>query len=155
MPLLELLREIETRGVQLLAAPVEPRLRFRPASRLTPDLIEGLREHKAAILERLEGRPPVTAAGDEASREPLLNNTVIRNTGEVLEMACASFGEIAPEYREEAPYPEPDGNGDPLVHRHTAKARFFRDVRRRDLEKRERDGLPPWIRLVDGGGDAS
>ncbi len=34
---------------------------------------------------------------------------------------------------------------------HTAKARFFRDARRRDLERREREGPPPWIRIVDGG----
>ena len=25
----------------------------------------------------------------------------------------------------------------------------------RDLERREREGLPPWIRLVGGGGDAA
>ncbi|PLS84230.1 MAG: hypothetical protein CYG60_19040 [Actinobacteria bacterium] len=151
MALPELLREIEDRGVTLMAAPVEPRLRFRPASRLTPELVEGLRTHKAAILEALEGR--VTSDRSEISKPH--HEALIRNTGEVLELARAHFGEIAPEHRQDAPYPPSEKGTDPLVHRHTAKARFFRDVKRRDRERRERDGLPPWIRQVDGGGDAA
>lgn len=145
MALPELLREIEGRGVTLMAAPVEPRLRFRPASALTPDLIEGLRENKAAILEALDGRekPPQNFA------------EVIETTAEVLELARARLGDLAPEHQEGVPYPPPDKGTDPLVHRHTAKARFYQGVRRRDQERREREGLPPWIRLVDGGGDAA
>lgn len=138
MALPELLSEIEGRGVTLMVAPVEPRLRFRPASALTPDLVEGLREHKAAILEALEHR-----AGPAPT---------IRNAGEVLELARARLGEMAPEYQTEAPYPSPEPGRDPLAHLHTPKARFFRGVRRRDQERRKREGLPPWIRLVDGGG---
>ncbi|PLS85944.1 MAG: hypothetical protein CYG60_09850, partial [Actinobacteria bacterium] len=75
MALPELLREIEDRGVTLMAATVEPRLRFRPASRMTPELVEGLRAHKAEILEALEGPR-------------------IQDAGEVLELARAHFGEI-------------------------------------------------------------
>ncbi len=145
MALPELLREIEDRGVTLMAAPVEPRLRFRPASALTPTLVEGLREHKAEILRELEG-------SEESKGQ---NENLIRNVGEVLALARAHFGEMAPEHRQEAPYPPPEKGTDPLVHRHTAKARFFQGVRRRDQERREREGLPPWIRIVDGGGDAA
>lgn len=157
MVLPELLREIENRGVTLV--PAGDRLRFRPKRNLTPELVEGLRQHKTEILERLEGlesdeRSSIPEGG-ERSRDPLLNSPVIRDVGEVLELARARLGDIAPEHRMDAPYPEPEGNGDPLVHRHTAKARFFRDVRRRDRERREREGLPPWIRVVDGGGDAA
>ncbi len=143
MALPELLREIEDRGVTLMAAPVEPRLRFRPASCLTPELVEGLREHKAAILEALEGSESFPPAGNFDT------SPTIRTTGEALELARAHLGEMA--HPEEAPYPPSEKGTDPLVHRHTAKARFFRGVRRRDLEKREREGLPSWIRIVDGG----
>lgn len=121
------------------------KLRCRgPRRALTPDLIEGLRQHKAEILERLDGT--------HGSRDALLNSPVIQDAAEVLELARAHFGEL--EHPEEAPYPPPEKGRDPLVHRHTAKARFFRDVRVRDLEKRRREGFPPWIRLVDGGGAA-
>ena len=34
------------------------------------------------------------------------------------------------------------------------KARYFSGARERGLERRRREGLPPWIRLVDGGGAA-
>lgn len=137
MILTELLREIKNRDVTLF--PAGDRLRFRPKRNLTPELVEGLRQHKAAILEALENREDLTP---------------IRDTGEVLKMAHARLGEMAPEHREDPPFPPPEKGRDPLVHRHTAKARFFRGVRGRDLEKRERDGLPTWIRLVDGGGMA-
>ncbi|MDP9455594.1 MAG: hypothetical protein M3Q60_07330 [Actinomycetota bacterium] len=138
MILPELLREIENRGVQLV--PAGDRLRFRPKRNLTPELVAELREHKAAILQTLKMREGVDPAR-------------IEDAGEVLEMARAYFG-LLPEDREEPPLPEPEKGHDPLVHRHTAKARFFRSVRGRDLEKRKREGLPPWIRLVNaqGGG---
>ncbi len=144
MALPELLREIEDRGVKLMAAPVEPRLRFRPASALTPALIEGLREHKAEILRELEG-------SEESKGQ---NDHLIRNAGEVLELARAHFGEIAPESREEAPYAAPEPGRDPLAHKHTDKALWFAGARERELERRRRYGLPSHIRLVDGGGAA-
>ncbi len=136
MGLPQLLREIEDRGVTLMAAPVEPRLRFRPASLLTPELVEGLREHKAEILEALLAGPRV------------------RDVGEVLELARARLGEIAPEHREDPPIPAPEKGRDPLVHEYTDKARFFRGVRLGDLAKREREGLPTWIRMGGAGGVA-
>lgn len=138
MVLPELLREIENRGVELV--PAGDRLRFRPKRNLTPELVEGLREHKAEILEAL---------GNGARAPDCV--PVIRDAGEVLELARVRFGEIAPECRMEAPYPPPEKGTDPLVHRYTAKAGFFRDVRRRDRERRQREGLPAWIRVVDGG----
>ncbi len=144
MALPELLREIEDRGVILMAAPVEPRLRFRPASRLTPALVEGLREHKAAILEALEG--------DEKPGQNFA--PVIESAAEVLELARVHFGEIAPESREEAPYPAPEPGRDPLAHKHTDKALWFAGARERERERRRRYGLPSHIRLVDGGGAA-
>ncbi len=149
MALPELLREIEARGVTLMAAPVEPRLRFRPASCLTPELVEGLREHKAAILEALEGSESFPPAGNFDT------SPTIRTTGEVLELARAHFGEIAPEHRQEAPYAPPEPGHDPLAHKHTEKALWFSKSRARELERRRRHGLPSCIRLVDGGGDAA
>lgn len=165
MILTELLREIENRGVTLF--PAGNRLRFRPKANLTPELVEGLREHKEAILERLEGgespepsrRHEVTKGqGDHLIQEALkecersrFSEPTIRDAGEVLQMARARLGSIDPEHQIDAPYPEPEPGRDPLVHKHTAKARFFQGVRRRDLKRRERDGLPPWIRIVDGG----
>ncbi len=141
MALPELLREIEDRGVILMAAPVEPRLRFRPASRLTPALVEGLRQHKAEILEVLEGREKPGQNSDP----------VIESAGEVLALARAHFGEIAPESREEAPYAAPEPGRDPLAHKHTDKALWFAGARERELERRRRYGLPSYIRIVDGG----
>ncbi len=149
MVLPELLREIENRGVTL--EPVGDRLRFRPKRNLTPELVEGLREHKAEILKRLEGGEKPDHR-DPVSRVHL--DPLIQTTGEVLELARVHFGEIAPEYKMDAPYPPSDKGRDPMAHHHTDKARFFRGVRARDKERREREGLPPWIRLVDGGGAA-
>ncbi len=140
MALPELLREIEDRGVTLMAAPAEPRLRFHPASALTPALVEGLREHKAAILEALEG------SGKPDHRDP-----VIESAAEVLELARAHFGEIVPESRQEAPYAAPDPGRDPMAHKHTDKALWFAGARERELERRRRYGLPSYIRIVDGG----
>ena len=143
MILPELLREIEDRGVTLF--PAGGRLRFRPKCNLPPDLVQGLREHKATILEILER---CEASVDYSNPGP------IRDVGEVLKMARAYFY-LPSEDRVDPPLPEPDRGRDPLVHRNMAKARFFRGIRKRDLEKRERQGLPPWIRLVDSGVNSS
>jgi hypothetical protein len=153
MALPELLREIEGRGVKLIAAPVEPRLRFRPASALTPELVEGLREYKAAILEVLEGCKPLEVSRRHDSPE-FRNDGVIESAAEVLELARAHFGEIAPESREEIPYAAPEPGRDPMAHKHTDKALWFAGARERELERRRRYGLPSHIRLVDGGGTA-
>ncbi|MDP9479829.1 MAG: hypothetical protein M3R38_29910 [Actinomycetota bacterium] len=152
MALPELLREIEDRGVTLMAAPAEPRLRFHPASALTPALVEGLRLHKAAILEALERREKLPQNFGEVSEEPAQNFApVIESAGEVLALARAHFGGIAPESRQEAPYAASEPGRDPLAHKHTDKALWFAGARERELERRRRYGLPSHIRLVDGG----
>ncbi len=148
----ELLREVESRGVAL--AGVRGQLRVRPLDALTPALIEGLRQHKAAILEALEGRDnPVTVTGLEQTRHR--DGSTISDTAEVLALARAHFGEIAPEHRQEAPYAPPEPGRDPLAHKHTEKALWFSRSRARELERRRRHGLPSYIRMVDGGGDAA
>ncbi len=148
MVLPELLREIENRGVTL--EPAGDRLRFRPKMNLTPELVEGLREHKAAILEALEGCEPPKVSRRNESPE-FRNDGVIESAAEVLELARAHFGEIAPESREEAPYAGPEPGRDPMAHKHTDKALWFAGARERELERRRRYGLPSHIRLVDGG----
>ncbi len=153
MVLPELLREIENRGVTL--EPAGDRLRFRPKRNLTPELVEGLREHKADILEALEGREKPGQNADPVSEEPAQNfDPVIESAGEVLALARAHFGEIAPESRQEAPYAAPEPGRDPIAHKHTDKALWFAGARERELERRRRYGLPSHIRLVDGGGAA-
>ncbi|MDP8952105.1 MAG: hypothetical protein M3N18_07700 [Actinomycetota bacterium] len=153
MVLPELLREIENRGVTL--EPAGDRLRFRPKRNLTPELVEGLRQHKAEILERLEKceRPHFLGTPENGARSPIGEPT-IKKAGEVLELARAHFGEMAPEHQMDAPYPPPESGSDPMMHKHTDKARFFRGVRERDRERREREGLPSHIRILDGGGAA-
>ncbi len=141
---LAFVEELSSQGVKLWADGDKLRCRG-PRRVMTPETVARLEEHKAAILEALEGEG--TSDRSEASKPQ--HEDLIRNVGEVLEQARAHFGEMA--HPEEAPYPPPEKGRDPLVHRHTAKARFFRGVRRRDLANREREGLPPWIRLVDGG----
>jgi hypothetical protein len=47
----EVISEVKSRGVELF--PVGDRLRFRPASALTTELVDELREHKDEILETL------------------------------------------------------------------------------------------------------
>ena len=80
-----------------------------------------------------------------AARDP----RPVEGVGEVLEMARARFG-LPPEDREPPAPPRVRGR-DRLTHRNTAKARFYREVQREDREKRLREGLLPWIRVVDGG----
>ncbi|MDP9457851.1 MAG: hypothetical protein M3Q60_19245 [Actinomycetota bacterium] len=159
MVLPELLREIENRGVIL--EPAGDRLRFRPKRNLTPELLEGLREHKAAILEALEGCEKLPQNFAEVyevpgqnfdSAKPVPNLApVIESIAGVLELARAHFGEIAPESRQEAPYAAPEPGRDPLAHKHTDKALWFAGARERELERRRRHGLPSYIRIVDGG----
>jgi hypothetical protein len=60
MGALEVLHQLEALGVTLEAA--GDRLRYRPASKVPPDLVEALREHKGELLTRLrpvgDGQPP-------------------------------------------------------------------------------------------------
>ncbi len=130
----ELVEELSGAGAKLWAEGDKLRCRG-PRRVMTAETVARLEEHKAAILEALEGPK-------------------VRTTGEVLELARAHFGEIAPESRQEAPYAAPEPGRDPLAHKHTDKALWFAGARERELERRRRYGLPSHIRLVDGGGAA-
>ncbi len=117
MQVLRVLSEVQHRNVKLWAA--GDRLRFSPASALTPELIDGLRENKEYILRMLErrGLPP-------DPRPP------IGSVGEVLQLARNVLPELKEEDRVDldeliqANSPPPPGR-DPLVKRGTDKARFF------------------------------
>jgi hypothetical protein len=117
MQALRVLSEVQHRNVTLWAA--GDRLRFSPATALTPELIDGLRENKEFFLRMLERRnlPP-----DPRPR--------IGNVGEVLELARNVLPELKEEDRVDldeliqANSPPPPGR-DPLVKRGTDKARFF------------------------------
>jgi hypothetical protein len=117
MQVLRVLSEVQHRKVKLWAA--GDRLRFSPASALTPELIDGLRENKEYILQMLERRnlPP-------DPRPP------VANVGEVLQLARNGLPELKEEDRVDldeliqANSPPPPGR-DPLVHRGTDKALFF------------------------------
>jgi len=47
---------LETQAAGLILDPEPPKLFVRPEERLTPELEERLRQHKPAIIERLEGQ---------------------------------------------------------------------------------------------------
>jgi hypothetical protein len=131
LQLLEALREVKERGVTL--EPAGDRLRFRPKRNMTPELVEALREHKAEILR---------AYGE-------LDEPRVGSVGEVFALA-AEHSPLPAEDREPPALRSPQGR-DPMTHYGTAKARFYREVRREDDERRRRGELPPWIRIVDGG----
>ncbi len=118
MQVLRVLSEVQHRNVKLWAA--GDRLRFSPASALTPELIDGLRENKEYILRMLERRnlPP-------DPRPP------IGSVGEVLQLARSVLPELEDGDRIDldeliqANSPPPPGR-DPMVKRGTDKARFFK-----------------------------
>lgn len=134
-PAISLLRTLRRMGYVVT---VDEGQRFKlrgPSSRLSEELSRGVRAHR-----------------DELVR--LVEEDVIVDEREVFDMARARFGEIAREDREDPPIPAPEKGRDPLVHEYTDKARFFRGVRLGDLAKREREGLPTWIRMGGAGGVA-
>ena len=112
------------------------RLRVAPAANMTPELIALVREHKEDLMRiartREDTSPPV------------------ESVNEVFEMARAILNPEGIDYGPPPVPPAPPGR-DPMAKPNTEKAKFYRDVRERDLEKRRREGLPPWIRIVDGG----
>ncbi len=135
MQVLRVLSEVQHRKVKLWAA--GDRLRFSPASALTPELIDGLRENKEYILRMLERRnlPP----------DP---RPSIGNVGEVLQLARNVLPELKEEDRVDldeliqANSPPPPGR-DPLVKRHTDKGRFFKGD--------WRETLPRDFKVYEGG----
>ncbi len=131
-PTISLLRTLRRMGYVVT---VDEGQRFKlrgPSPRLSEELSRGVRAHRDELIR-------------------LVEEDIIVDDREAFGMARAHFGEIAPEHREDPPIPAPEKGRDPLVHEYTDKARFFRGVRRRDLAKREREGLPPHIRLVGKG----
>jgi len=115
----KVLSEVHAHGVTLI--PDGDRLRFSPASALTPEMVEELRQHKEDILSILRHREEVQQ--DTSPR--------IENTGEVLELARNVLPELLEEDRVDldeliqANSPPPPGR-DPLVHRGTDKEKFFK-----------------------------
>lgn len=112
------------------------RLRVAPAAKMTPELIELVREYKEELIgiarAREDTSPPV-----ESARE-------------VFEMARAILNPEGIDYGPPPVPPAPPGR-DPMAKPNTERAKFYRDVRERDLEKRRREGLPDYIRVIDGG----
>jgi hypothetical protein len=105
----KVLSRVQGHGITLL--PDGDRLRFRPASALTPELREELRQHKEDILSILRRREEV-----QQDTSPL-----IENASEVRQIAREVLGPV-----ENPVTPPPPPGRDPLVHRDTDKARFFR-----------------------------
>ncbi len=110
-------------------------------------------EEKRRRLEEREDDPRGAHAPDDGpQQEPDVPHEEDRETvgsvADVLALARSVLGVIPPERREDPPLPAPEKGRDPLVVLDTAKARSYRGVRGRDLERRTREGLPPWIRIA-------
>jgi hypothetical protein len=128
MVVAEVLSAVEQRGITLVVS--EGNLRLRPASALTPELVEELRQHKAEILETL-------------------SEEVIDSPTDVLSIAR----EVLPPLKEEdrvdldellqanAP---PDRGRDPMVKRGTNKVQFFKGD--------WREAHPRDFKVYQGGG---
>jgi hypothetical protein len=120
MTALQTLFKVRRCGVTLVPSEAGDRLRVQPASALTPELIEELRQHKEDILAILRRHEDVQHD----------TSSPIANVGEVLEMARNVLPELKEEDRVDldeliqANSPPPPGR-DPLVKRGTDKARFF------------------------------
>ncbi len=95
--------EVRRRGVKLRVSADGERLEFAPASKVPPELVEQLRQHKPEIMRSL------------ASHEP-----VVESEAEARDMAHQRFGEPDP-----APVPPLPPGTDPMVHIDSDKARFF------------------------------
>jgi len=128
------------------------RLRVAPAANMTPELVALVREHKDQLARIARFRETVDGYKREHNiLEPEgVPGPPIESVGEVFEMARAILNPTGIVYDPPPPPPAPPGR-DPMVRTNTDKARLFRGVRDRDLEKRSREGVPSWIRVVDGG----
>jgi hypothetical protein len=164
------LADIEGRGVTVVR--VGDKLRYRPASVLTPELLTALREHKEAILEFLakreaRGSPDAREYGEDG--DPVDPIRLPNESAAVWMRRVREFrrrrrsGEDDEQRRREPPaepsVPAPARTDeldkprlDRLAHRHTEKARFFRESMR-EVEERRRTGIyPPHIRPVATNG---
>ncbi len=72
--LAELRRELDRRGVELVA--VGDRIRFRPIAAVTGELLDSLRTHKRELLAQLAEPVPVGDAGTWARQAAALHATV-------------------------------------------------------------------------------
>jgi hypothetical protein len=142
-----LLEDLTRRGARLWAE--DGRVRCRgPKSVVTPEVVEELKEHKAALLRALSDEHPLECPCQDCSaRFP--RYAKIKTTAEVLELAR----EVLPELKEEdrvdlgeliqANSP-PERGRDPLAKHETDKARFFgedwREAEPRDFRVHRPDG---------------
>lgn len=130
----EVISEVRRRGVTLIKDKAENSLRLRPASALTPQLVDELREHKAEIINLLS-EPTVEAARDWMPGTPPdsgvkagYSSRVTRGDG------AENLPKHAIQQTCKADITEPWGSNeipprmwcrDPLAHRDTDKVRFF------------------------------
>ncbi len=145
----ELLGDLRDRGYT--ATVRDGRLKLRGPCRPPTDLerrIADCRDELIKTIEQVE-HPLDCPCVDCSTTVPKYTNP-IESAGEVLTMARAILNPEGIDYGPPPTPPVPKGR-DPLTHHHTGKAKFFREVRERDLQRRHREGLPPWIRIVDGG----
>jgi TubC N-terminal docking domain len=109
MTAIQTLLKVRRCGVTLV--PAGDRLRFSPASALTLELVDQLREHKESILE-------ILARQDEARQD---TSPRIGSVDDVLEMSRARLGTV------EDPITPPAPPGcDPMAQRHGEKVKFFK-----------------------------
>jgi hypothetical protein len=101
----DLIREIEEHGATLRLSGED--IKIRPASRVPGELIERLRVNKPAVVEALKESP------------------AIESTEEFYGLVRRYF-DTAPFDPEDHPLPPPQKGRDPLVHRNTDKAEFFK-----------------------------
>jgi TubC N-terminal docking domain len=107
-------------GVTLV--PNGDRLRFHPASALTPELVEELRQHKESILQILARQ-----GEDRQDTSPRIGDV-----SEVLELARERFGPV----EDPITLPAPRGP-DPMARRTGDKADFFSHDRWRESWPRD------------------
>ena len=83
----DLLNEVAERGITLTCGRTEDRLKAKPTTSLTPELITEIKEHKAEIIEIMRE--------DERRREDrrLEETGVIQSKRQVFEIARALFGD--------------------------------------------------------------
>ncbi len=112
------------------------RLRVAPAAKMTPELVALVREHKEDLAH--------IACARDATGPP------IEAAGEVFDMARAILNPEGIDYDPPPTPPLPRGR-DPLAKRSGSKVEFYREVRRKNQERRARGDWPPHIRPVDGG----
>ncbi len=112
MRTLRVLSEVRHRNVTLWAA--GDRLRFSPASALTPELLEELRQHKEDILSILRRR--------EEHHQDTSPHLGLGGRIQAIARERAQRKDSSPS----GSLPAPGGGRDPLVHRGSDKGQFFK-----------------------------